>query len=100
MAFASFAAIGLTLEIADISLNFVPYQLARSFRDVIVCGLNSTAHADALKDLLKTSEAKRAGEGLGFGPYVHLIHCAGNPLLVRPGDYKPQAFMFGFNLQN
>ena len=30
---------------------------------------------------------------------VHLMHCADNPLLVRSEDYKPQAFMFGFNLQ-
>ena len=31
--------------------------------------------------------------------YVHLMHCADNPLLVRSEDYKTQAFMFGFNLQ-
>ena len=35
--------------------------------DVIVCDLNSTSRADAMKDLLKTSEAKRADEVLGFG---------------------------------
>ena len=31
--------------------------------------------------------------------YIHLMHCADNPLLVRSEDYKTQAFMFGFNLQ-
>ena len=31
--------------------------------------------------------------------YVHLMHCADDPLLVRSEDYKTQAFMFGFNLQ-
>ena len=31
--------------------------------------------------------------------YVHLMHCADNPLLVRSKGYKTQAFMFGFNLQ-
>ena len=31
--------------------------------------------------------------------YVHLMHCADNPLLVRSEDYKSQAFMSGFNLQ-
>ena len=35
--------------------------------DAIVCDLNSTSRADAMKDLLKTSEAKRADEVLGFG---------------------------------
>ena len=35
--------------------------------DVIVCDLNSTSRADAMKYLLKTSEAKRADEVLGFG---------------------------------
>ena len=35
--------------------------------DVIVCELNSTSRADVMKDLLKTSEAKRADEILGFG---------------------------------
>ena len=35
--------------------------------DVIICDLNSTSRADAMKDLLKTSEAKRADEVLGFG---------------------------------
>ena len=35
--------------------------------DVIVCDLNSTSRADAMKDLLKTSEAKRADEVMGFG---------------------------------
>ena len=35
--------------------------------DVIVCYLNSTSRADAMKNLLKTSEAKRADEVLGFG---------------------------------
>ena len=35
--------------------------------DVIVCDLNSTSRADAMKDLLKTSESKRADEVLGFG---------------------------------
>ena len=35
--------------------------------DVIVCDLNSTSCADAMKDVLKTSEAKRADGVLGFG---------------------------------
>ena len=34
--------------------------------DVIVCDLNSTARADAMKDLPKTSEAKRVDEVLGL----------------------------------
>ena len=35
--------------------------------DVLVCDLTSTSRADAMKDLLKTSEAKKADEVLGFG---------------------------------
>ena len=31
--------------------------------------------------------------------YVHLMHCAETPMLVRSEDYKTQAFMFGFNLE-
>ena len=35
--------------------------------DVILCDLNSTSRADAMKDLLKILESKRADEVLGFG---------------------------------
>ena len=70
--------LGFTLEDTDVSTNtgaeLRPISTGAFFSrvrvmmgDVIVCDLNSTSRADAMKDLLKTSEAKRANEVLGFG---------------------------------
>ena len=70
--------LGFTLENTDTSANvnaeLRPISTGSFFSrvrvmmgDVIVCDLNSTSRADAMKDLLKTSEAKRADEVLGFG---------------------------------
>ena len=70
--------LGFTLENTDDSSNanaeLRPISTGAFFSrvrvmmgDVIVCDLNSTSRADAMKDLLKTSEAKRADEVLGFG---------------------------------
>ena len=70
--------LGFTLENTDTSANvnaeLRPISAGSFFSrvrvmmgDVIVCDLNSTSRADAMKDLLETSEAKRADEVLGFG---------------------------------
>ena len=74
--------LGFTLENTDVSTNtdaeLRPISTGAFFSrvrvmmgDVIVCDLNSTSRADAMKDLLKTSEAKRADEVLGLE--IHLI---------------------------
>ena len=70
--------LGFTLENTDDSTNdnaeLRPISAGAFFSrvrvmmgDVIVCDLNSTSLADAMKDLLKTSELKRADKVLGFG---------------------------------
>ena len=54
-------------ELRPISTGAFFSRVRVKMGDVIVCELNSTSRADAMKDLLKTSEAKRADEVLGFG---------------------------------
>ena len=54
-------------ELQPISASAFLSRVRVVMGDVMVCDLNSTSRVDAMKDLLKTPEAKRADEVLGYG---------------------------------